>query len=371
MKNMNRNSNIEILRVISALAVIILHLNGTSNVVLESINDVNLKIMVLLECLAIPAVNIFILISGSLMINKYKITLWKPLLLLFQVSFIKVVFYFIHCYILDTKTLSITGLLYSILPNNYFVVFYVVVYILSIYINNTLNKQSYKVNREMIVVLLLLLSVYPFAVDLFNDFLFYIKGTTIGNLSTISRMGSLGGYSIVHFLLMYILGCYISINKDNIKRIGVAIPLIIYLICSLLIYITTFWSLDTKAVFQPGIMLSYNNPIIVIQSLAAVVFFYNKKPFQSVLINKISSASFMCYLVHVEIITWFFTKIRINWTNICGFLTYYFSFIILTYMLSILLNQIYSITEKCMFSKLRLQFPFELTVKNTEKEEQL
>ena len=68
-KNLNRESGIEVLRILAAFMVIWLHITlpwGMSKCQ-EGINNVILHIF---EVIAVPAVVIFILISGYFMVNK-------------------------------------------------------------------------------------------------------------------------------------------------------------------------------------------------------------------------------------------------------------------------------------------------------------
>ena len=88
VKNCNqRESGIELLRIIAACSVIWLHTNLPWGIPLaDGANNVLLHIF---EGVAIPAVDIFILITGYFMVNRKSVSIGKPVSLLLQ--------YFIFC----------------------------------------------------------------------------------------------------------------------------------------------------------------------------------------------------------------------------------------------------------------------------------
>ena len=93
-----RDSNIELLRIIAALGVIILHYNnpiigGGYKAVADG--SINQFVMTVFEASFICAVNLFVLISGYFMKNSKKRDLLKPVELLAQLLFFELLFYII------------------------------------------------------------------------------------------------------------------------------------------------------------------------------------------------------------------------------------------------------------------------------------
>ena len=97
-KALSRNSNIELLRILSAIGIIILHYNNVLfggafyYVAPHSINEF---ILYFIQYLNIASLNIFILISGYYLSKNNSRTILKPLKLVVQVVFISLLFYFI------------------------------------------------------------------------------------------------------------------------------------------------------------------------------------------------------------------------------------------------------------------------------------
>lgn len=58
--------------------------------------------------------------------------------------------------------------------------------------------------KRIIVLLGVLFLVYPMLVDLLKE----ISGNSFNGLSTIGAFGSQQGYTIVNFVVMYLIGAY-------------------------------------------------------------------------------------------------------------------------------------------------------------------
>jgi surface polysaccharide O-acyltransferase-like enzyme len=80
-----RDSNIELLRVLASMAVIMLHFNSGgafSEVKLDSANGI---ILYILEGISICSVDLFVLISGFFLSKTFKRKSIKPVMLIFEV----------------------------------------------------------------------------------------------------------------------------------------------------------------------------------------------------------------------------------------------------------------------------------------------
>ena len=106
-RSLTRNSNIELLRILSIIGVIILHYNyelyggAFSYVTPHSINEF---ILYLLEYSNIVAVDIFVLISGYFLSQNNSRSIIKPLKLIVQVIFIAAVFYLFDRIVFNTTS---------------------------------------------------------------------------------------------------------------------------------------------------------------------------------------------------------------------------------------------------------------------------
>lgn len=301
-KKNNRNSNIELLRIISMLFVIILHfnVNGAMEYCM-TYNKLVYFVLILLESLCICAVNVFMLISGYFLYNKDTINFKKPFVLICDVIIINILYEFFRFFVLK-EGFSIG----AIIPANYFVIFYVSVYFIGPFINSGLR--AVKNDKMMLIVLLLVLSVYPSLVDVFQSVCKHY-GVLFADLSSITRTGSQYGYTIVNFVLMYIIGAELRKNNKQIdmlqsKNIFIGIVCCVVFICS-----TAILENKISGVFVLGCALSYANPIVIILSILVFILFLKLKINKTTnLVNALSGAAFTVYLVHTKIIHFFIDK---------------------------------------------------------------
>lgn len=82
-----RQSNIELLRIVAIIGVIILHYNGEYAFDVVEQTGINCWILCSLESVFICAVNVFVLITGYFLSCTEKRNLWKAIELVVQRSF--------------------------------------------------------------------------------------------------------------------------------------------------------------------------------------------------------------------------------------------------------------------------------------------
>ena len=209
-----RQSNIELLRILASMAVIILHyINpnaGGALLYVKTQGGVNEAVMRLLESLFANAVNLFIMIMGYFMCQSQKRDLWKPIELIVQTSFICGSLQ-VAAIIWSGQSLSIETLAKAFVPRNYFVILYCCVYVISPYINILIDSLSKRILKLMVTTIMIVFCAYPTLVDAVGN----ITGFDTAGLSSIGLYGSQWGYTIVNFVIMYIMGVYV--RKCNLK----------------------------------------------------------------------------------------------------------------------------------------------------------
>lgn len=341
MKNFVRESNIELLRIIAAFGVVVLHFNLLGGI--DNTTGASKTLLIFLESITICSVNIFLIIFGYFSSKKFSVLLTKPIKLLLQVSFVKVVFYILFSLILTSRNFSVLGLIVSFIPNNYFIVFYIAIYLLSPFLNKLMSILNNECKKTFLLICFILISLYPFIIDCFNHITSY-WGKNIYDLSTISREGALNGYTLANFVLMYIIGCYMSYSRNVIKNIKKRQALFTFFVSTLIIFIFTFINIEDA--FVPGLSLSYGNPLVIIQSISIVIIQLNLKFKNSKYINALSKASLMCYLMHVQIIGYFTDKEILSKLNFIGLSTYIIFITVIIYLLSYIVMILFSFCLK-------------------------
>lgn len=298
-----RNSNIELLRLLITLFVIILHYNNKNNgkafVYAEALPE-QYQILVILEMVAICAVNVFVLISGYFMCNSRKADITKVLRLYLDVMLLAAAKYLLNC-ALNTTVFSCTQLLRTMIPLSWYVAVYSGLYLLSPYLNRTIRGLSKSQFRTMLLVFLTVCSIWPSALELTTA----LTGAKLTSMCPLGTQGSGAGYTLIHFIMMYFLGAYFRLYPPETKRNAWIPALSVYVICTVLLaaYSSIYWS---------G-ALSYCNPLVILQA-AALFQAFQSFQFKNRWINEISGCSFGVYLLHSTFFRYFPIQIHATGT---------------------------------------------------------
>ena len=283
-----RASNIELLRMLAGMAVVILHFNyrQDGNGALTHATGMTRGALMLLEILCVCAVNVFLLISGYFGCTVRKIKVKKLLLLVLQT----IVFRFLAQVILfaSSRQWSLKTLAASLLPVNYYVVLYVVLMLLAPFLNKLTDELTDAGRRLLILLLFSVFSVFATLVDALKEF----SGAPLAGLSPVGIDGSMSGYSIVHFTVMFMLGG--AIRKSGLeKRLKTWHLLLLLALLAALI--------GANHRFLPGIAWSYSNPLIILEACVVFLLFARMR-FSSPLINRLAPAAFTCFLIHESLL---------------------------------------------------------------------
>ncbi len=296
MKTTNRDSNIELLRIIGALSVIILHLNGYIGGILQKMTLMSFDsyIVVILEGFAAVAVNVFLLIFGYYQSTKDCIHA-KGILV-----FIDVVFYNILFYLLDLcigkSEFSLVYLLSRLLPINYYIILYIGVYVLSPYINLLIKHLNTRETVRLCGILVLLISIEPFTVDCIE----LITHQRADGLSFIGINGDQHGYTLLNFLLIYFIGATLRKCKEKIVNRSCLFCWGVYCLGSLIISVFEYLSLVRNE--EVNIVLNYNNPLIILNSIFLFLSFSQLEIKNSKIVNFVAKGSLTVYLTHAFIL---------------------------------------------------------------------
>lgn len=280
MNDKNRNSSIELLRILAGMAVVVLHFNyRAGGGAIEISNGIDKEILLLLEALCIGAVNIFILIAGYFNVDATKINISRLISIIIQTSIFSFIFYLASS--IMNSAYSIIGLLGALLPINYYVILYVTLMIIAPFLNIVINYIDVRSQRLLLFIIMGLFSVYPTLVDMLEE----CTKREFHGLSSISLMGSGSGYTIVNFTIVYMIGAILRKNDiaSKVKNLHLYAAFLISLI---IIYI---WE---KAL--PNTALIYSNPILIIESICIFLIFA-KMNVKSKFINTVAPASFTCF----------------------------------------------------------------------------
>ena len=286
-----RDSNIELLRILTICGVVVLHYNG--NVAFDYVakGTVNFYVLNVLEGLFICAVNLFVLISGYFLSGTAKRRAVKVLELVIQVMVIGVGKYLATCLIGGTG-ISLQSLVGAVIPNNYFVTLYITLYLLSPYMNIALEKLTDRQYGVLVGMCVLLFSVWPTILDTVAA----ATGYMFNGLYTIGSGGSQSGYSLVNFAMMYLIGGYLRrIGTDGLRRIKGWVCLVLLVVCAALLFI---WQMGYAAIAR-----AYCNPLVVGEAVLMFILF-SRLSIRSKQVNALAECAFTCFLLH-DLFLWY------------------------------------------------------------------
>ena len=326
-----RDSSIELLRIFAACAVVVLHYNSpVFGGAIDFTHGLSKGMLIGFEALSICAVDIFVLISGYFMCDNNKRTLLKPLELIIQVILIKEAVYLGYV-ILGKAEFSFGQIGKNLIPLNWFVILYITLYFISPFLNllwDAVRKRGAGIT--LIIVLGLLFSVIPTVLESVAEF----TGTDLNLMSTIGMYGSMMGYSIVNFSLVYLIGAYLHDEKE---KKGSFIRLLIYLV---LLVAWAFAEMRFGTDFMYMRTWYYCNPIVILIAVELLLIFRGFKIGSKRWINSLASASFTVYLVHENILIFLRNESMGEW-NVLVLLLHLLASVVGIYLICYLVWVIY------------------------------
>lgn len=322
MKEKLRDSNMEMLRIVSMLLVMIVHadfmvLKPPSSETLANA-PIETFSRLFIGTLASVCVNVFIMISGWYGIKWSLKRLFK---LLFQVLCISVLLF---CFL--TNEWSISACLHEfktilLMEDYWFVKAYVILFLVA----PALNAYADSATRQQFKTLLVSFFVIQTLFSYIGNSLWYSDG-----------------YSPLPFLTLYLLARYMRLYPNRFTKLGKGTDVAIYFAGSLTI--TCISMILLAYTDSGGRMFNYTSPLMIIIS-AYFFLFFTKVKSQSRGINWIAKSCVAAYLVHMN--THFFAiifapKILAWYNGMPGHvaIVYIAIFILSIFIASILLDNI-------------------------------
>ena len=275
--NQKRESNFELLRIISMFLIVVNHFCVHTGFLFSenqlTINQLYIQFIQMGGKLGVVA---FVLISGYFLIDSSKVKISKILKLWGQVFFYSVIIYIIFI-VFKLEKFTIVGLIKNIIPlisaRWWFATTYFVLYLFTPYINIFLKKLDRQTYKKLLILMTICWVIIP----------------TFTTLSFESN-------SLIYFVYLYSLAGYIKLWKNDIKIKSskcFAITILGLKYNVFKTHVTYFYDLQKIPVF--------------LMSLFLFIGFKNLKVRYNKVINTISMATFGVYLIHDNPLTRAFT----------------------------------------------------------------
>ncbi len=262
------------------LFVVIVHCNGWLVGGIPSVFDeTNISVFRIsqatIQAITCTCVNMFLLISGYFGL-KLK---WKSILNIYMLLIsISIPFYLLSVYL--GETFSIRQFLSRFMAfsrSGYFVE----CYLLLMFFSPVLNAFIDKLGKKILLWVLLF-----WGIEIYFEFYLHDKD-----------LGFMGGYSFIHFMLIYMIGRTLYLYKEQLFAISKKRYFTCYILSTLTI-LCLYTIFDIYA-------YSYSSPFNVIATCSLFMIFA-KTVYYNRWINWIASSTFAVYIIHVNnpILSW-------------------------------------------------------------------
>ena len=280
----SRQSNIELLRIVAMMLVLVLH-SGFISTKCPTTTEVHIQHLqsftrFLFQSLSISCVDIFVIISGWFGIRQTKRGLFN---FLFQ-AFYFIAGVYLVMVICGQLTLSAEGIASCFLfikdYDYLFVRTYLLLFIISPILNAFVDVTDKYTFKRVLIGFFLFQSIYAWGYTAVNAFA--------------------GGYSTISFMGLYLLARYVRVYEPGWAKWSIYIDLLVIMGCVFAMATISFATAYLGHPMAGKFCDSYICPLVIILSLFMVIMF-SKFKVQSKFINWVAASCFAVYLFHTHI----------------------------------------------------------------------
>lgn len=331
IKSKGRDSNMELLRIVAMVLVMVVHANFRAmhfpSAFEVSVIPGSVAMRYLTESLSIICVNVFVMLSGWYGIH---FKLKRLLEFVFQAAFFSVVIFALF-FLLAKPDIAMSEAIKKVLilgPWDYwFVKSYICLYLFAPVLNLFVDKVGRKGLLLFLVIFFSFQTIYGW---LYQGVEWFAKG-----------------FSPISFFGLYLLARYVRVYSPEWSRMNRWADISLYLILAIVNSVCAIF-LTTHTLLFTGItkyaLFSYVSPLVIAQAVFFLLFF-SKLSFKSKTVNWIAASAFAIYLVHSNsfiskpyydnlIASWF------SYFNTLPFLAYSACWIFLVFWISILSDKV-------------------------------
>ena len=278
-----RLSNIEFLRLLAMLYVLIVHADfgtfGAPTVDDFAVRPVGVFVQFWFECLAICCVDVFVLISGWFGIRFSLNKLWT---FLFQVVFFSLGLFLLAVAITPEKSLTLEGVKSIFLFNGsdyWFIKAYLILMVLAPMLNAFCDYASRRELRTILIAYFIILMIY-------------------GWLEPASVHFTMNGCTALSFVGLYLLGRYLKMHRPKLTNYNRRIYAVVYVVaCLVMFFMCLLFLSQGVRVTLDSRLLNYGSPLVILSAVALLLFF-SKWTFANKVVNQAAKSCLAVYLLH-------------------------------------------------------------------------
>ena len=278
-----RLSNIEFLRLLAMLYVLIVHADfstfGAPTMEELAARPVCVFVQYWFECFAICCVDVFVLISGWFGIRFSLNKLWA---FLFQVVFYSLGLFLLAVAITPEKSLTLEGLKSIFLFNGsdyWFIKAYLILMVLAPMLNAFCDYASRRELRTILIAYFIILMIY-------------------GWLEPASVHFTMNGCTALSFVGLYLLGRYLKMYRPKLTNYNRRIYAVVYVVaCLVMFFMCLLFLSQGVRVTLDSRLLNYGSPLVILSAVALLLFF-SKWTFANKVVNQAAKSCLAVYLLH-------------------------------------------------------------------------
>ena len=299
MKIEERQSNFELLRIISMMMIIFWHIMFHGGIMANQSETLRI-VLSFIQPLIFVHVNSFILVTGYFQCDS-RFKMGKVLQLNNSIWFYRALIPLILI-VMGMLTLDKLELIKLISPishyDYWFMTQYILLYLISPILNIVINNISKDKYKAMLVLFFVIFSILPF-------------------LTNQEIYPSSMGYTLLQFVILYFMGAYLRKYKiDNcyyLRKFSTNTKRLIFIVMFLLFgIISAILTISGTSFIGKNLILdyigqalvnnsnAYNNPLLIITTISYFLFFSTIN-FKSKFINLVSKLTLGVYLIHDNI----------------------------------------------------------------------
>ncbi len=311
-KMKNRLPSLDLLKILAIFLIVVFHASykGIPTFVVDSLGWVNQAFYYIFYHFGELGVNLFMLITGFFLVSSTSVKKNKIIKIILDVYFFAI-FSVVLSLVFKKYVFHIQDLFPITFTYYWYVTGYLIIYILSPFINKFVRGLSQKQFQKLLFILFILFSFIP-----------TVAGLTTGSTE------DLGFYNrFVWLLFVYLAGGYLSVYRGQLSLMNSSVKKLLIALYKLLLFVgafaifSYFAQINTRFFnIPPNYFWGPNSVVIFLISILLFALFYHFKIPENKFTALIAQSTLSIYLLHEHPKFLF-----ILWLDIFSFAPFYYS----------------------------------------------
>ena len=293
MKNQKRYYGLDLLKIISMLGIIQLHIVGQGGInAAIATNTISHFILLLYYIVIMASVNIFAMVSGFLYYDKktkYKNIINLISIVIFYCIVVTTIFYSFNLY--DIRNLGLYRLVSSLLPlfesRYWYITCYAILFLFIPYLNLIIEKTPKRNMKNVLIVLFIIFCIVPL----------FFGGRDIFRIYS--------GYSVLWLSYCYLIGAYVHKYYNSFKNFPIKKIITLFLLVVFMGSILNYVFINNNIphfVYDTTVFFNYTSPFVVTIALLFLITFLRINCKKNTLLAFFSKSNFSTYISYGHIL---------------------------------------------------------------------